>query len=103
MRGRQEGRFLCLLERRWQNECGMTAAGGGTGRAGELKLYKVIALRAHNTRKGRAKASDRVIYVLGKNALSVKDAVERGPGRVPGIKAVIGVEPVGVRDLGRLG
>jgi hypothetical protein len=68
-----------------------------------LRLFKVVALRAHNSRKGRAKASDRVIYVLGKNALGVKDAVERGSGRVPGIKMVLSVEKVGVRDLGRPG
>jgi len=68
-----------------------------------MKLYAVTVLRAHNTRKGRRKAADRKIYVLGRDALSVKDMVERGKNRVPGIKVVIGVEPVGVRDLGRLG
>ena len=66
-------------------------------------MYAVTVLRAHNTRKGRRKAADRKIYVLGRDALSVKDMVERGKNRVPGIKVVIGVEPVGVRDLGRLG
>jgi hypothetical protein len=68
-----------------------------------MKLYAVTVLRAHNTRKGRRKAADRKIYVLGRDALSVKDMVERGKGRIPGIKVVIGVEPVGIRDLGRLG
>jgi len=33
----------------------------------------------------------------------MKDAVERGSGRVPGIKMVLSVEKVGVRDLGRPG
>lgn len=66
-------------------------------------MYAVTVLRAHNTRKGRRKAADRKIYVLGRDALGVKDAVERGKGRIPGIKVVIGVEPVGIKDLGRLG
>lgn len=73
-----------------------------------MKLFAVTVLRAHNSRKGRRKAADRKIYVLGRGAVEVKDAVEghgRGgrAGRVPGIKVVIGVEPVGIKDLGRLG
>ena len=72
-----------------------------------MKLFAVTVLRAHNTRKGRKKAADRKIYVLGRDALGVKDAVEgHGPGgragRVPGIKTVLEVREVGVRDLGRL-
>ena len=84
----------------------------GIGVAG-LKLYKVVALRAHNTTKGRKKASDRVISVLGSGAIQVKDVVEgHGEGgrdangrssRVPGIKCILSVERVGIRDLGRLG
>ena len=68
-----------------------------------MRLYAVTVLRAHNSRKGRAKAADRRIYVLGKDVIGVKDAVERGPGRIPGIKVVLDVIPVGIRDLGRLG
>jgi hypothetical protein len=67
-----------------------------------MKLYAVTVLRAHNTRKGRRKAADRKIYVLGRDAVQVKDAVERGPGRVPGIKAVLDVVPVDLGELGRL-
>ena len=54
--------------------------------------------------RGRAggKAADRRIYVLGKDVIQVKDAVERGPGRVPGIKAVLDVVPVDLGELGRL-
>jgi len=73
-----------------------------------MRLYAVTVLRAHNSKKGRRKAADRKIYVLGRDALSVKDAVEGyGPGgragRVPGIKTVLEVREVGIRDLGRLG
>jgi hypothetical protein len=71
-----------------------------------MKLYAVTVLRAHNTTKGRKKAADRKIYVLGRNVIQVKDMVERGSGagesRVPGIKCVLDVVPVGIRDLGRL-
>lgn len=91
-------------------EGGKVGSGSG-GRAGNrassgvgsgMKLFAVTVLRAHNTRKGRRKAADRKIYVLGRDAVQVKDAVERGPGRVPGIKAVLDVVPVDLGELGRL-
>jgi hypothetical protein len=68
-----------------------------------MRLFAVTVLRAHNTTKGRKKAADRKIYVLGTNPIKVKDIVETGKTRVPGIKTVLDVVPVGIRDLGRLG
>ena len=62
-------------------------------------MYAVTVLRAHNTRKGRRKAADRKIYVLGRGAVEVKDAVERGKSRVPGIKRVLDVIPLDVKDI----
>lgn len=70
-----------------------------------MKLFAVTVLRAHNTKKGRRKAPDRRIYVLGRDVIRVKDAVERGRGaeggRIPGIKCVLDVVPAGIRDLGK--
>lgn len=73
--------------------------------AAGLKLFAVTVLRAHNSKKGRAKASDRRIYVLGSGAVQVKDCIEGNglsgrAGRIPGIKIVLAVVPVGIRDLG---
>lgn len=65
----------------------------GRSHKGAWKLFEVIVLKAHNSRRGREKAPDERFYIYGKNPVHVKDIVETYR-RIPGIKLVVSVRPV---------